>query len=287
MKTSKVSVPRGFFNYRYGGDEKGFPIVFIHGWPESSYCWEQVVKYLSPNFRLIAPDLRGLGDSERTLDPALYLKVELARDMVEVIDALDIKDFYLVGHDWGGIVAQEVAIACPTRVKRLVIMNIPVITNSRGNKEARDVINSWGGLPHWYQYFQQQPGLAEAMIKGNEEVWVSYFFGRAGREGKIPREAIEEYIRCYKIEHTPATAAYYYRAMRHDYARWESLAGKKFPMPTLYVYGEKDVVIIPQYLNHIEDVFDSIRVVRIEAGHFVQEEEPEKVAQAMNEFFMS
>ncbi|HOJ52197.1 MAG TPA: alpha/beta hydrolase [Syntrophales bacterium] len=287
MNTAKVSVERGLFNYRFGGNEAGFPVVALHGWPESSFCWEGVARHLDSRFRLIAPDLRGLGDSERTLDPSLYLKEALARDMVEVIDALGIGDFFLVGHDWGGIVAQEVAIACPERVKKLVIMNIPVITNARGNREAREVINSWGGLPHWYQYFQQQPGLAEAMIKGNEEVWVSYFFGRAGREGRIPREAIDEYVRCYKIEHTPQTAAFYYRAMRHDYARWEMLAGKKFPMPTLYIYGEKDVVIIPQYLNHLEEVFNSIQVVRFEASHFVQEEEPEKVAAAMNAFFLS
>jgi len=246
-----------------------------------------VARYLDPHFRLIAPDLRGLGDSERTLEPSLYRKEELARDIIEIADALKIENFYCVGHDWGGVVAQEVALACPERVKKLVIMNIPVITNASGNREAREVINSWGGLPHWYQYFQQQPGLAEAMIKGNEEVWVSYFFGRAGRDGRIPKEAISEYIRCYKIEHTPLTGAYYYRTMRHDIARWELLAGKKFPMPTLYIYGEKDVVIIPEYLHHIEEVFHSIRVIRLQAEHFVQEERPEEVAKEMNEFFLS
>ena len=85
---------------------------------------------------VIAPDLRGLGDSERTMEADLYQKAELAKDIVEMIDALNIDDFYLAGHDWGGVVAQEVALLVPGRVKKFVIMNIPVITNAKGNAEA-------------------------------------------------------------------------------------------------------------------------------------------------------
>ncbi len=284
MRCELSTVSRGTFNCRWGGNEDGFPVVALHGWPESSYCWEPLAARLDRRFRFLAPDLRGLGDSERTPDPARYQKVELARDVVELVDALGIQDFFLMGHDWGGVVAQEVALAQPNRVKKLVLMNIPVITNTRGNAEAQAVMNSRGSVPLWYQYFQQQPLLPEAMIKGNEEVWVSYFFGRAGREGKIPRETIAEYVRCYAIEGTPFTGASYYRAMRHDVARWATLGGVKFPMPTCYIYGEQDIVIIPEYLNHLEECFDTLQIVRIAASHFVQEEEPDKVAEALNAF---
>jgi len=263
----------------------GFPLVMLHGWPESSYCWEGVANFLHPDLRVIAPDLRGLGDSERTLEPLLYQKAELAKDIAEIVDALHIGDFYLVGHDWGGVVAQELALLIPTRVKKLVLMNIPVISNSRGNQEAMEVIQRQGSIPHWYQYFQQQPGLPEAMIVGNEEIWIRYFFGKAGKQGKIQEEAIREYVRCYRIKNTAATGASYYRMMRHDTKRWASLAGVKFHMPTLYIYGNLDRVIIPEYLNHIEDCFDEIKVVQIHAEHFVQEEEAEVVAGLLNNFF--
>src|SRR5512133_2060266 len=83
MKTSKISVPRGTFNVRERGHKDGLPVVMLHGWPESSYCWEGVTAWLDPNLRVIAPDLRGLGDSERTIDVKAYQKVELARDMIE------------------------------------------------------------------------------------------------------------------------------------------------------------------------------------------------------------
>ncbi|HET56806.1 MAG TPA: alpha/beta hydrolase [Deltaproteobacteria bacterium] len=287
METRKLSLSRGVFNVRDRGNENGTPFVMIHGWPETSFCWEALTPFLREDIRVIAPDLRGLGDSERTMNPDCYLKQELAKDVIEIIDALGIDSFYLAGHDWGGAVAQETAMAVPERVKKFVLMNMVVINNAEGNAEAMKIMQSMGSIPFWYQYFQQQPGLAEAMIPGNENVWVRYFFGKAGRDGRISKEAIDEYVRCYSIENTPATAAYYYRAMNRDNKHWAELAGTKFPMPSLYIYGNKDIVIIPQYLNHIESCFDDVKVVEVDAGHFLQEERPETVAALLNDFLRS
>ena len=284
MQLTQIAVPRGKFSVRDSGNTDGHPLVMLHGWPESSYCWEAVHPFLRNDIRVIAPDLRGLGESERTMEPSLYRKVELAKDIIEILDALEIRDFFLLGHDWGGVVAQEVALAVPDRVIKLVLMNIPVINNMHGNAEALEIIRSRNCIPLWYQHFQQQPALAEVMIRGNEEVWIRYFFGRAGRDGTIPEDALREYIRCYRIQNTPATGAFYYRAMRHDVKRWAGLAEARFSMPSLYIHGTNDVVIIPAYLNHIEDCFDTIDVATIDAGHFVQEEKPQAVAVLLNDF---
>lgn len=285
MNTYKISVPRGLFNIRDRGNNEGFPAVMVHGWPESSYCWEAVAPFLDPDLRIIAPDLRGLGESERTLNnAAAYQKAELAKDVVEVLDALKIDSFFLVGHDWGGIVAQEVALLIPQRIKKFVLMNIPVITNPKGYGEAMKIIYNRGAVPFWYQYFQWQPNLPEAMIKGNEDLWVRHFFGREIAKGTIAPEVIDEYVRCYRIEHTPGTAASYYRTMREDQKRWATLGGIKQTMPTLYIHGSLDTVIIPENLNHIEECFESIRVESIPAGHFVQEEKPREVAALLNQF---
>lgn len=287
MTSKEMTVSRGVFNVRQGGRPDGFPVIMLHGWPESSYCWEGVAEHMDPSLRLIAPDLRGLGDSERTLDPKAYRKYELAKDVVAIIDALEIDALFLVGHDWGGVVAQETAFQVPERVKRLVLMNIVVINNAKGKRDAMQVHYSQGAFFLWYQYFQQQPGLAEAMIKGNEDAWVRHFFGKQGIDGTIPAAVIDEYIRCYRIDNTPETGASYYRAMRTDAKRWSTLEEKRFPMPCLYIFGDRDPVIIPEYLNGIETAFDSIRVERIKASHFVQDERPREVAQLMNHFFMA
>jgi len=285
MKTYKVNISRGIFNIRDSGNTQGYPVVMVHGWPESSYTWEPVRPFLKEGLRIIAPDLRGLGDSERTMQPDLYQKQELAKDIIQVLEELGIREFYLVGHDWGGNVVQEMAYAVPERIKKLVIMNFPVLSNSKGNAEAMAVIQKQGSVALMYQYFQQQKGLPEAMIRGNEDVWITWCFGKAGREGKIAHSAIEEFIRCYKIENTPATGAFYYRAMKMDRKRWLELANRKIAVPTLYIYGNQDLVIIPAYLNHIEDCFDRIEIKQIEAGHFLHEEQPEAVSRMLNDFF--
>ena len=211
--------------------------------------------------------------------------MELAKDIIDVLDAMNIKEFFLVGHDWGGIVAQELAFLVPDRVKKFVIMNIPILTNIKGAEEVAKAMIAIRYFPYWYQYFQMQPLLPEVMIKGNERLWVSYFFGQKGKDGIIPKEAIAEYIRCYSIENTPATAASLYRSMPLDAQHWATLIGKRFTMPSLYIYGNEDTVIIPANITYLEDCFDAIQVVQVKASHFLHEEKPKEVAGAMNAFF--
>ncbi len=281
-----LPVERGRFAWREGGDPAGTPLVMIHGWPESSYCWEQVVGQLKPGLRIIAPDLRGLGDSERTDGVEHYRKVELAADVIQMLDALGVDEFQLVGHDWGGIVAQEIALAVPSRVSRMVLMNIAVINNLKGNREVIEIVRRSGSPHYWYQHFQQAPGLAEAMIPGAEEPWLRYFL-RTWKAGGFPEDAIDEYVRCYRIPGTPGAAASYYRAFHDDAKRWAGLTDHVWSMPSLYVYGNKDLVIIPEYLNHIEECFRELRVEQVEAGHFLQEEAPGDVAGYLNGFLVT
>lgn len=278
-----ITVERGRFSYREGGDPSGRTVVMIHGWPESSYCWEAVAGFLKPGLRLIAPDLRGFGDSERTEGPAHYLKQALALDVIQLLDTLGISDFQLIGHDWGGVVAQEIALAIPDRVSRLVIMNIAVINNLKGNTEVIEKVRSGSGKAYWYQHFLQTPALPEAMIPGAETAWLGFFLKSWSRSG-FPQDAFDEYVRCYRIAGTAAAGANYYRTFADDARRWATTAGHVWPMPGLYIYGNKDHVIIPEYLNHIESCFREIRVEQVEAGHFLQEEQPEQVAAYLNDF---
>ncbi len=285
LKKKSITVARGTFSYREGGSASGTPVIMVHGWPEDSFCWDAVAGQMNKSLRIIAPDLRGLGDSERTLDQTKYQKVELAKDIVQIADALGITNFYLVGHDWGGVVAQEVALAVPSRVMKMAILNIHIILNLENNMAARDKLYDGGNVSAWYQHFQQRvaPNLAEEMIPGNEEAWISTFF----KDRPVPQESIDEYVRAYSIANTPATGASYYRTMTEDGQRWYSLylAGTKFTMPLLYVYGNLDSVIIPEYLIGIENFAPSVQKVEIAAAHFVQEEKPAEVAQALNTFF--
>ena len=153
MRTYEILIPRGRFNVRDSGNLDGFPVIMQHGWPESSYTWEPVLPFLNKELRIIAPDLRGLGDSERTMKPELYQKRELAIDVMEIIDRLDIKEFSLVGHDWGGNVVQEIAFALPGRVRKLVVMNFPILSNKAGNYEAMEAMKTKAPSPSCISIF--------------------------------------------------------------------------------------------------------------------------------------
>jgi len=140
-------------------------------------------------------------------------------------------------------------------------------------------------FPMWYQYFQRQPILPEAMIKGNEECLGAFFtLGKKAGTASFRKKPWIEYVRCYSIEDTPRTAASYYRSMTLDAPHWATLAGRRFTMPSLYIYGNEDTVIIPANITHLEDCFDSIKVEQIKAEHFLQEEKPQEVAALMNGF---
>ena len=118
---------------------------------------------------------------------------------------------------------------------------------------------------------------------GNEDAWLGHFLRTWSREG-FPEEAFAEYVRCYAIEHTPATGAAYYRCYKADTARWAEIAGTRFAMPGLYIYGRHDPVIIPAFTQHLDDVFDDIRLEELDAAHFVQEERPREVAALIRDF---
>jgi pimeloyl-ACP methyl ester carboxylesterase len=281
LNASLLFTSRGTFALRDSGGS-GPPVVLLHGWPESSACWEPVLPYLpAGDFRYLRPDLRGLGDSERTPGLSPYQKDELARDLLSLLDALGLDTALLVGHDWGGIVAQEAALLAPHRVRGLALLAINVLPNGEGNAKARQTLRGAAGRSLWYQTFQQLPHLAEAMIPGNEEVWLRTFLRFAdGRP--FPAEQLAEYVRTFRIPETPRTSASYYRTMKTDLPRWQALAGRNFGMPGLVLHGTADPVIVPEYFAGAEACFSSFHRIPLDgAGHFLTEERPEAVGRAL------
>jgi haloacetate dehalogenase len=243
--------------------------------------------YLTDRFDVIRPDLRGLGDSARDGDVESYCKHELARDVIAVLDTMGVDSFMLAGHDWGGAVAQEIAIAVPDRVSRLAIMNIHLLNNAAGYRAAEQVHAAKLHRAYWYQTFMQTPGLSEAMVPGNERAWLGTFLRGKDRHWQFPAEAIDEYVRCYSIADTPTTGANYYRAMSLDAKRWSTLRDYVQPMPTLLLWGMHDPIVVPEFLTHFESCFASARVVEVDASHFLIEERSGVVGPELRQHFLS
>ncbi|WP_448518218.1 alpha/beta fold hydrolase [Rhodoflexus sp.] len=286
MNNQILHTARGSFFVRDTAETNKPVLVLLHGWPETSYTWEAVLPWLS-SYRVVRPDLRGMGDSERTPGIEPYAKQNLAQDILCIADTMDIGNFYLAGHDWGGVVAQEMVFAAPDRVEALCLMNINMINNSIGNAAARETIKEKGMTFYWYQSFMQQPDLPEAMITGNEEIWLRHFL-RLARRKPFPEEVLQEYVRTFKIQGTAATSSNYYRAMyQYDLPRWQQLMQDRVvsPVDCLYIHGSRDIVIIADYLKGAEQCFQSFECVSLDAGHFIHEELPMEIGLHMASFF--
>ena len=112
-------------NVALAGPADAPPVILVHGFPESHRTWREVAARLGDRFRLIMPDLRGFGQTDRPQDVTEYAADTLIADIFALADALSIDRFALVGHDWGGAIAWAAALRGNPRIERLAIVNSP------------------------------------------------------------------------------------------------------------------------------------------------------------------
>jgi pimeloyl-ACP methyl ester carboxylesterase len=145
----------------YVEDEgRGRPVLLLHGWPDSVYLWRNQIPFLVKNgFRAIAPDLRGLGRSDRPEDVTTYSLQNAVDDAVGILDAFGIEVADIVGHDWGAAVAWFIAMAHPDRVRKLVVLSVPHPLAPRTLRQREMA---------WYQLFFQFEGIAEAWLQHDD-----------------------------------------------------------------------------------------------------------------------
>lgn len=280
-----IDTKRGTFNVRIYGNRNKAPLFLIHGWPQTSYCWHHTIPFLK-DFYVIAPDLRGMGDSNRELDIKAYAKDEMSEDIFAIADEMGIDQFFLGGHDWGGAIVQEMAFLHPERIKKLIIINMVIINNPIGQAKAKEIQIGQMFRSSWYQFLMSIKDFPEALLEGKEEIWVRFF--SRGITNPIPEAAIQEYIRCYKIPNSIKTAANIYRQIPRDTVRWtKNYLGKTMEVPTCIIHGILDPVIFKEYVEGVEDYFTQVEVQRIKAGHFIVDEQPEKVGKAITTYLLN
>jgi haloacetate dehalogenase len=147
---------------------EGSPLVLLHGFPETWYCWRHQIPVLAEKFRVIVPDLRGYGETEKPASG--YDKRTMANDIRALLQHSEIEKVSMVGHDRGARVATRFAKDHPAMLDRLVVMgNIPTrIIFQRMNAEV--------ARGHSFFIFNNVPDLPEALISGREEIWLRYIF---------------------------------------------------------------------------------------------------------------
>ena len=175
---------------------------------------------------MIAPDLRGLGNSSRPADG--YDKKTVGHDIWRLVsEVLGIGEFYLVGHDWGGPTAYAVAAAHPQEVPQAGDLDVTIPGDGSQNI-------SQGGR-RWHHAFHQTLDLPEALVAGREDIYLGWFYRTYGaRPDAIGERDVAEYLRVYRQPGALRAGFSYYRAIPRDIAdNAATLARSKLPMPVL------------------------------------------------------
>ncbi len=215
-------------HYRRAGTGPG--MVLLHGYPETGHMWRKVMPALVERFDVVAPDLRGYGDSDRPA--AGYDKRSMAADVAEVIRALGIAPVVLVGHDRGGRVAHRFALDHPALLTRLVLLDIAPTFDIFERLDQRSVRRVW----HWF--FHMVPDLPEALVTGREETYLRFAYkAQTFNPAAIEEEAIQEYLRCYRQPGALRAAFEDYRATTIDLEHDAPDRDKKVSAPTLVLWG--------------------------------------------------
>lgn len=261
----------------------GPPAVLIHGWPQTWYEWRLVMPELAKRYTVIAPDMRGLGDSSRPLTG--YDKRTIAGDIWRLVtEKLGHKTFHLVGHDWGGPTAYALAASHPEAIRTLSIVDV-VIPGDGGDF-------SQGGK-RWHHQFHITPDLPEALVQGRERLYLQWFYQTfAYRPGAIDDAALDEFVRTYSQPGALRAGFNLYRAMAEDAKvnAAQLATGFRLQMPVLAVGGG---VSYPHGRGRGPDVEASMKRVATdvrgfvipECGHFVPEEAPDELARLLLEHF--
>lgn len=179
IRTGYVRTTRHKSFYLEAGPRKHrSAIVFVHGWPEISWAWRnQLLAFSSLGFRVVAPDLRGCGQSNLYSTHSAYAQREIVQDMLELVDSLDIDRAIWVGHDWGAPVVWNIASHHPNRCHGVVALTVPYDTLERGVERLREFIDRTVypeiqfpyGQYEYYKFYQENFDIATQDFEANIE----------------------------------------------------------------------------------------------------------------------
>ncbi|ARN83306.1 alpha/beta fold hydrolase [Methylocystis bryophila] len=254
----------------------GPALVLLHGWPQTWFAWRNVMERLSTRFTLIAPDLRGLGLTQRTADG--YDKRTIAADIRALIDEAAGGRAHVVGHDMGGKAAFTLAHLHPERVNRLVLVDCLI-----PGTENMDALR--GGA--WHYGFHMAPDFPEMLTKGREREYIAaQIRAWSHKKDAIAEAEISEFARHYATEGGMTAGFNYYRALRDDAALAASFGDKRLEMPVLTIAGRYGVgARLSEGLQGRAQNLTSL--IAEDSGHFVAEEAPEYFCEKVSQFLSS
>ena len=250
----------------------GRPILLMHGFPDTGALWRNQVPALAESgFRVIVPDLRGYGRSDKPEGVDAYSIPYLASDMLAILDSLGIDRAHVVGHDWGAAVAWAIGSLLPDRVDQLVVLSVghPLAFLGAGYEQREK---------SWYMLLFQFEGIAEQWISDND--WYNFreWANHPDTEGVIAE---------LEKPGSLTAALNYYRANVSPQALISPPPElPAVPVPTMGVWSTNDLALTEQQMTGSADhVSGPWRYERIEGpGHWMQLEAPDTVNELLLDF---
>lgn len=293
-------------------------ILLVHGWPESWYSWRHQMPALAAGgFRVVAPDMRGYGHSDKPEAVESYDIHHVTGDLVELTQALGERSAILVGHDWGAILAWHAMLLHPQRFSALIAMSVPY--SGRGPRSIVDTLRAVHGENFNYILYFQEPGVAEKEFDADPRAILSRLYlspdspreapavqepkraaggwiPRLGAPKGLPAWLTQKDLDYYVAEYQHAGfrgGINYYRNFQRNWDTTPQLRDARVSAPVLFIAGEKDVVIRGASARALDasmkQAVPGLRAVKLipDAGHWVQQERPAETNAAMLEFLQS
>ena len=291
LETTRISLATGVtLKVAQGGPKDGEAIVLLHGFPESHRTWRHVAPALADRYRVITPDQRGFGGSDKPEGVENYRSQETVADIFALADAYGIGRFTLVGHDWGGAIAWAAALQAPERLDRLVIVNAPhphifqrTVIEDADQRAASQYIRAF-----------RNPMMERTIDAMGLDAFFEKGFGGHVSLATIPPEERQAYLDDWGQKGALTAMLNWYRASAlvvpaTDEAEprpaWNRDPFPAVAVPALVIWGMRDKALLPIQLQGLETMVDDLTIVRIEdAGHFVPWEKPEPVIAAIRDF---
>lgn len=258
------------------GPEGGPLVLLLHGFPEHWITWrKQIPALAAAGFHMVAPDLRGYGQSDRPAGIGAYAIEKLAADIDGLIDTLGARTAHVVGHDWGGMVAWHFAMWHPEKLDKLAVLNIPHPERmKRGLLTPRQLKKSW------YAVFFQLPLLPERALAANDFRRLRNVFRWQPLEPYPPAQ-VEEIVAALRQPGALTAALDYYRAAVLHRPPPSAVIEK----PVLVIWGERDTALGKELADPGLRWAPRARIERLpEATHWVQADAPGEVNRLLLEF---